>query len=207
MTPKGCKSCEIINSWGDWIMGSDYTALQLWNCPMDLWNVGIGEDGIRFIWCFTKPNHEQTNQSIQKHHFMGKHHFIVIFCFVGLADEPEWWLAFIGFELSWGEFKETTVMCTRRKDIHTGRIIKEPTNRCFCQFFSPQIDWLIFVTKLQVPELEIQELRVWRVEPMFRCVEHAALWSAPLLRNLSAGCQIFFDPDPGSNWNLATKAH
>lgn len=78
--------------------------------PWIWWNVGIGEDGIRLIWCFAKPNHEQTKQSIQKHHFMGKHHFILIFCFVGLADEPEWWLAFIGFELSWGEFKETTVM-------------------------------------------------------------------------------------------------
>ena len=52
--------------------------------------------------------------------------------------------------------------CTRPKDgdMNTGRIIKEPTNQSLGQFFSNQIDWVIFVTKLQVPQLQIQELRV-----------------------------------------------
>lgn len=203
MTPKGCKSCEMINSWGDW------------NCPVDLvecWNWGRW-DPAHLVFRQTKSWTNKTVYPETSLHGETSLHTDFLFCRFSRWTWVMTCIHRVWTELGWIQRNNSDVECGMVMSLHVpgprmvtsiqGRSLRNQQTVVFVHFSRLRWTGWFLPTKLQVPQLEIEELHVWRVEPMFRCGEPASLRSPVFFRNLW-GCQFFFDPDPGSNWNLAS---
>lgn len=186
-----------------------------WDCPVDLvecWNWGRW-DPAHLVFRQTKSWRNKTIYPETSLHGETSLHTDFLFCRFSRWTWVMTCIHRVWTELGWIQKNNSDVECGMVMSLHVpgpkmvtsiqGGSLRNQQTVVFVNFSRLRWTGWFLSTKLQVPQLEIEELHVWRVEPMFRCGEPASLRSPVLFRHLWC-CQIFFDPDPGSNWNLAS---